>query len=129
MASERAITAPLPFPETEPYWEAARRGKLLLKHCAACDAYHFYPRVLCPFCFSAHTEWRGAAGTGTIYSFSIMRRADVPYAIAYVTLSEGPTMMSNIVDADLDRIRIGQPVRLVFRPAENGQPVPMFTPV
>ena len=127
MAQERKIIAPLPFPETEPYWEAARQGKLLLKHCAGCGAYHFYPRVLCPFCFSEQTEWREASGTGTIYSFSIMRRAEVPYAIAYITLAEGPTMMSNIVDCDLDAIRIGQRVRLVFKPADNGQQVPMFT--
>mgnify|MGYP003946652269 CR=1 FL=1 len=127
MAQERKIIAPLPFPETEPYWEAARQGKLLLKHCAGCGAYHFYPRAICPFCFSDRTEWREAAGTGTIYSFSVMRRAEVPYAIAYVALAEGPAMMSNIVDCDLDAIRIGQHVRLVFKPAENGQPVPMFT--
>jgi len=127
MAQERKIIAPLPFPETTPYWEAAAQGKLLLKRCAGCGAYHFYPRVLCPFCFNEQTEWREASGTGTIYSFSIMRRAEVPYAIAYVTLTEGPTMMSNIVDCDLDAIRIGQPVRLVFKPAENGQQVAMFT--
>jgi uncharacterized OB-fold protein len=129
MALERKIIAPLPFPETEPYWEAARQGKLLLKRCGACGAYHFYPRAICPFCFSDRTEWREAAGTGTIYSFSVMRRAEVPYAIAYVTLAEGPTMMSNIVDSDLDTIRIGQHVRLVLKPAENAQPVPMFTVV
>jgi uncharacterized protein len=127
MAQDRTLIAPLPFPETEAYWEAAAQGKLLLKHCSACNAYHFYPRVICPFCFSDKTEWREAAGTGTIYSFSVTRRTDVPYAIAYVTLREGPTMMSNIVDCDLDAIRIGQRVRLVFKPAENGQNVPMFT--
>ena len=128
MAQDRTIIAPLPFPETTPYWEAAAQGRLLLKYCTACRACHFYPRELCPFCFSDKTEWREAAGTGTIYSFSVMRRADVPYAIAYVTLAEGPTMMSNIVDGDLDAIRIGQPVRVVFKPADNGQLVPMFTP-
>lgn len=129
MAQERTIIAPLPFPETTPYWEAAAQGKLLLKHCSACGAYHFYPRALCPFCFGDKTEWREAGGTGTIYSFSVTRRAGVPYAIAYVTLAEGPTMMTNIVDCDLDSIRIGQRVKLVFKRAENGQPVPMFTPV
>ena len=98
MAQERTIIAPLPFPETAPYWEAAAQGKLLLKHCTACGAYHFYPRALCPFCFSDNTEWHEAAGTGTIYSFSVTRRAEVPYAIAYVTLAEGQTMMSNIVE-------------------------------
>ena len=52
----------------------------------------------------------------------------VPYAIAYVTLDEGVTMMTNIVDCDLDTIRIGQAVRVVFRPTEGGPPVPMFAP-
>ena len=127
MSPERQIVAPVPFPETVPYWEAAAQGKLLLKRCAACGTHHFYPRVICPFCFSDETEWREASGTGTIYSFSVMRRAEVPYVIAYVTLSEGPIMMSNIIDCNLDAIRIGQRVRLVFKPAENGQPVPMFT--
>ena len=57
-----------------------------------------------------------------------MRRAEVPYAIAYVTLEEGVTMMTNIVGADLDGIRIGQKVRVVFTPTEGGPPVPTFTP-
>jgi uncharacterized OB-fold protein len=128
MAKERAILSPTSFPETTPYWTAAAEGRLLVKYCTACGEYHFYPRALCPFCFSDQTEWRDAAGTGTIYSFSVTRRGEVPYAIAYVTLAEGPTMMTNIVDCDLDAIRIGQKVRLVFKPSENGQPIPMFTP-
>ncbi len=37
--------------------------------------------------------------------------------------------MTNIVDCDLDGIRIGQPVRLVFKQTDGGPPVPMFTPV
>jgi uncharacterized OB-fold protein len=57
-----------------------------------------------------------------------MRRVPVPYALAYVTLEEGVTMMTNIVDCDLDAIRIGQAVRVVFKPTEGGPPVPMFTP-
>jgi uncharacterized OB-fold protein len=128
MVQERQILSPTPFPETAPYWAAAAEGKLLIKYCSACGEYHFYPRGLCPFCFSDETEWREAAGIGTIYSFSVTRRGAPPYAIAYVTLAEGPTMMTNIVDCDLDKIRIGQKVRLVFKPSENGQPVPMFTP-
>ena len=56
-----------------------------------------------------------------------MRRAPEPYAIAYVTLAEGPTMMTNIVDCDFDDIKIGKPVKLVCKPSEGGPPVPMFT--
>jgi hypothetical protein len=37
-------------------------------------------------------------------------------------------MMTNIVDCDLDAIRVGQPVRVVFKPSGGGPPVPTFTP-
>ena len=56
-----------------------------------------------------------------------MRRAQTPYAIAYVALTEGVTMLTNIVDCDLDALRIGQQVKVVFKPTEGGPPVPMFT--
>jgi uncharacterized OB-fold protein len=58
-----------------------------------------------------------------------MRRAEVPYAIAYVTLTEGVEMLTNIVDCDLDSIRIGQRVKLVFKPTDGGPDIPMFTPI
>jgi uncharacterized OB-fold protein len=57
-----------------------------------------------------------------------MERAEVPYAIAYVTLAEGPSMMTNIVDCDLSTLKIGQDVTLKFVPSEGGPPMPMFTP-
>jgi uncharacterized OB-fold protein len=37
-------------------------------------------------------------------------------------------MMTNLVDCDLDALRIGQPVRVVWMPTDGGPPVPMFTP-
>jgi uncharacterized protein len=125
----RRITAPPVNLETQAFWDAATQGKLLYKKCAACGEPHFYPRNHCPFCFSDKVEWAEASGRGTIYTYSIMRRAPVPYAIAYVELAEGPRIMTNIVDCDLDTITIGQAVRLVFKPSEGGPPVPMFTPV
>jgi uncharacterized OB-fold protein len=128
-AQERKIPAPAVTPETRSFWEAAAAGRLLVKWCAACGEPHHYPRAICPFCGSDRTEWRDASGRGTVYSYSVMRRLPVPYAIAYVTLEEGVTMMTNIVDCDLDAIRIGQDVKVVFKPTEGGSPVPMFTPV
>jgi uncharacterized OB-fold protein len=127
-AAERKIPAPPANPETKAFWDGASRGALLVKRCRACGQAHYYPRALCPFCFSDATEWQPAAGSGTIYSYSVMRRAEIPYAIAYVTLDEGVTMLTNIVDCDLDALRIGQRVQVVFKPTEGGPPVPMFTP-
>ena len=128
-AQERKIQAPQPNPETKAFWDAATDGKLMIGKCNACGKVHYYPRAICPFCFSDRTELQQASGNGTVYTYSVMRRAPVPYAISYVTLAEGPTMMTNIVDCDLDNIRIGEQVRLVFKPSEGGPPVPMFTPV
>jgi hypothetical protein len=114
--------------ENQPFFDAAREGRLLLKRCLACAEVHYYPRATCPFCASPRTEWVAAQGRGRIYSFSVMRRAAEPYAIAYVTLEEGVTMLTNLVDCDFDRLRIGDPVRLVFKRAAGGESIPMFTP-
>ncbi|MGH7087727.1 MAG: Zn-ribbon domain-containing OB-fold protein [Stellaceae bacterium] len=126
---ERKILAPQPNPETKAFWDAAAAGRFMIGKCDACGATHYYPRALCPFCFSDRTRLEQASGEGAIYTYSVMRRTPVLYAIAYVTLAEGPTMMTNIVDCDLDRVRIGQKVKLVFKPTEGGPPVPCFTPV
>jgi uncharacterized OB-fold protein len=114
--------------ENKPFFDAAREGRLLLGRCTSCGEPHYYPRAICPFCASARTEWIEARDRGTIYSFSVMRRVAEPFAIAYVTLEEGVTMLTNLVDCDLDALRIGQPVRLVFKRAEGGEMIPMFTP-
>jgi uncharacterized OB-fold protein len=126
--TQRKIPAPQANPETRAFWDGAAQGKLLLKQCTACGELHYYPRALCPFCGHEATAWQAAAGTGTIYSYSVMRRAETPYAIAYVTLDEGVTMMTNLVDCDFDALRIGQRVRLVFTPTDGGPPAPTFTP-
>ncbi|HEX2888534.1 Zn-ribbon domain-containing OB-fold protein [Vineibacter terrae] len=127
-AKERKLPAPAVSPETKDYWDAAAQGKLLVRKCTACGEAHHYPRTICPFCFSDKTEWITASGKGTIYSYSVMRRAPVPYVMAYVTLAEGPSMMTNIVDCDFDQLRIGQAVTVVFKPTDGGAPLPMFTP-
>ena len=57
------------------------------------------------------------------------RRTPESFAIAYVTLAEGPTVLTNLVGCDFDRLRIGQAVRLVWADAEGGPPVPTFTPL
>ncbi len=114
--------------ETERYWAAAKEGVLLLKKCRACERTHFYPRAICPHCLSGDTEWFSASGRGTIYTYSVMRRVAVPFAIAYVTLEEGVTMMSNLVECDFERLAIGQVVEVTFRTTEGGHALPVFRP-
>ncbi|MDP3253102.1 MAG: OB-fold domain-containing protein [Hydrogenophaga sp.] len=55
-----------------------------------------------------------ASGDGTVYSFSVLPRAQPPYCIAYVELAEGPIMLSNLLTDDFGSLHIGQAVRVRF---------------
>ena len=128
-SKERKIPPPAVNAENKAFFDAASQGKLFIKKCNACGEFHHYPRSLCPHCFSDRTEWREAKGTGTIYTYSVLRRGvPVPYCIAYVTLEEGVSMLTNIVDCDLDAVKIGMQVKVLFTPTDGGPSVPMFTP-
>lgn len=124
--TDSAMPAPPASPETTTFTEAAAAGNLLIRRCTACARAHWYPRATCPFC-AGETIWETASGDATLYAFSTMVRVDPPYTLAYVRLAEGPVMMTNIVDADPATLAIGQPVRVAFRPAADGTPVPCFT--
>ena len=115
--------------ETEAYWESAKNGKLIIKTCRSCGRLHYYPRRICPHCLSDDTDWVEASGNGTIYTYSVMRRTEKPYVIAYVTLEEGVTMLSNIVDCDVDEVVVGQAVKVVFHDTVGGHALPLFRPV
>ncbi len=115
--------------ENKPFWEAAGQGRLMVGFCNACGENHYYPRSICPICYSTDTELKETSGLGQIYSFSVTRQADPPHIIAYVTLNEGVTMLTNIVDCDAGTLRIGQRVRVHFVEAEDGCAIPMFSPL
>jgi uncharacterized OB-fold protein len=123
----REIPCPAISVETKPFWDAAEKGVFMIKRCNTCDEPFWYPRALCPFCGSEDTSWVESAGQGVIYSYSIMRRAPTgPYAVAFVTLDDGPTMLTNIVGCGPDDLAIGARVSLRWQKTEGGPPAPVF---
>lgn len=125
---DRDLPAPMLDVVTQPFFDAAKEGRLMVTRCRTCRQYHWYPRPLCPYCLG-DTEWETVSGRGRIYSVSVARRlGPIPYALAYVRLDEGVTMLTNIVDADLDTIHIDQSVQVTFKPMEGGWVMPMFRP-
>lgn len=124
---ERAIPAPIPDPVTQPFWEAAREGRLLIGRCRDTGRHFFPPRGVSPFTLSPNVELVEASGRGTLYSFTVMRTKE-PYVPAMVELAEGPRIFTNLVDIALAEIRIGMVLRLVWRASEAGPPVPLFAP-
>ena len=116
------------FPETREFWAAAESGQLLLHTCDDCKRPHWYPRALCPLCGSTRLQWLPASGRGTLYAFSTARKATPAYTLAYVKLDEGPTLMTNIVDATPESLKIGMPVTVQFQRAQEGRMMPFFKP-
>ena len=115
-------------PDNDAFIAAAKEGRFMLRWCDDCDRTHWYPRAVCPHCASTKTTWKPASGRGTVYAFSTMLRVDPPYTLAYVTLDEGPTMMTDLVGAAPDAWRIGMAVQVRFQPSDDGTPVPVFAP-
>ncbi len=128
MSETQKYPAPVENPETAHFWDAARKGTFLIKRCTACKEPHYFPRSICPFCDSTETVWEESKGEGVIYSYSLMRKSPTgPYAIGYVTLDEGPSLLTNFVDTELTALKIGQRVKIVWKPTD-GAPLPFFTP-
>jgi uncharacterized OB-fold protein len=127
---------PAPDPATREYWEATKKGELHMPKCADCGKFHFYPRTLCPHCGSVKLEWQRCSGRGAVYSFTVVHRApspafesDVPYVVAVIALEEGPHLMSTVINMAPDAVRVGQEVRVSFRPAGDEEVMlPVFEP-
>jgi uncharacterized OB-fold protein len=104
-------------------------GRLLIRHCRACGENYHYPRPFCPFCMSEETEWLEASGRATLYAFTIVRRGPGAGSVpAFVTLAEGPTIMSTIVGGKSEALAIGEALKLTFEGEGSGPINPKFVP-
>lgn len=126
---------PKPTKISAPYWEACREGRLTIQRCQACGAYAFYPVYMCPQCTGLDLAWTEVSGRGSVYSCTVVERPatpayrdDVPLAVALIELDEGPVMMSNVVGADPYSVRIGDRVRVAFKPMSDTVTLPVFEP-
>src|SRR3954447_20290293 len=115
----------LPVPKSDelnrPFWDAAREERFVLPRCAACGQLATPPVSNCDACLTDTFEWVEATGRGTIFSFIEYHRAwlreydgHLPYVVAIIDLDDGVKLISSIVDADGDAIKVGDRVKVVF---------------
>ena len=131
------IPAPSPQPESDFYWQKCKEGELWLRHCNACGSAYFYPRDICPECFSRDTDWVQSSGRGIVHTFAIVHRGPTPpfrdrspYVPAIVELEEGARMPTNLVEVEADPavIRVGMAVEVVFEELSDAISLPKFRP-
>ncbi|RAG82157.1 hypothetical protein DN069_29190 [Streptacidiphilus pinicola] len=131
----------LPEPDafTQPYWDAAAEGRLLLRRCQGCGRAHHYPREFCPHCWSEDVAWEQASGRATLYTWSVVHANDLPpfrdrlpYVAAVVELAEGPRLMTTVVDCDPTVLQVDMELVADFvafdAEGEPGPRVPVFRP-
>jgi uncharacterized OB-fold protein len=99
--------------------------------CARCSRWFFTPEVLCPTCLQPDWSYRQVAGTGTVYSVTVVHRApgpgfELPFALAVVTLDEGASLLTHVVGAPPDQVRIGDRVRVRMRELTGEITLPEF---
>jgi uncharacterized protein len=115
-----------------PYWEGLALGELRIQRCNSCSKAVFYPRAICPHCFSDQPSWIVASGKGTIYSYTVAHQAfgsfaaDVPFVVALIELEEGARMMSRLLDAPRERVTVGAAVTVTFEKVEEDLTLPYF---
>ncbi len=116
-----AGTTPTVIEETRPYWEGTLVEELRIQRCKACGLRQLPGGPCCTTCLSQDLSWERAAGTGTVFSFTVVRHAfhpsfaaDVPYVVADVALDEGPIVTSNVTGCAPDDVSIGMVVEVWF---------------
>ncbi len=136
VSSQYAKPLPGESPESKPYWEAARRHELVFQKCGSCGRKIHFPRVVCPGCLSGDLQWSKASGIGTVYSYTIIYRqiahpgfdSDIPYVYAIIELEEGVRMISNVINVDPLKVKIGMNVKVVFDDVTDKVSIPKFEP-
>jgi uncharacterized protein len=130
MSQVHRLPSPNINPENKAFWDAAQDNRFILKYCNSCKESHYYPRTICPHCGSDDTTWVESKGLGEIYSYTVMRRGvEVPFAMAYVRLNEGISVLTHLTNCNFDAIQIGQKVKVVFQETQDGVKTHLFEPI
>ena len=128
---EGLIPKPLLDGDSEPFWKGLQKKELLIQRCENCNKHIFYPRSICPNCFSEHISWVKSKGRGSIYSYTVVHRTfgpfedQAPFVVAIVELDEGVRMLTRI-SGDRKQISIGKPVEITYEKIDDDLTLPYF---
>jgi len=107
------------------FWrEIPQRYNIIGKKCGSCERVFFPPREACPHCRRkslGKMEDIKLSGKGEIVTYTVIYEGpeafekQIPYPVAIIKLEEGPKITAQIVDCDIDDIKIGMKVENTFR--------------
>jgi uncharacterized protein len=119
-----------------PFFDAAARGTLLIKHCPRCGTSH--PPQARHCADGSELEWAPASGGAVLVTWAVDHSPPLDPSLAspdgtgstfgWVELDEGPWLQAPIVDFDPALLAEGLPLRVRFIQPGGGEVLPAFTP-
>lgn len=137
MPDDPSPSIPVPQADegSQPWFDAANEGRLLVQRCDACGTHRFPLWERCSACWSTDWSWAETSGRGEIFTWARMHHvyhpgfaAEVPYVVAIVELDEGPRVETRLVNVAGRELHSGMPVRAVFTQMADDVRVPLFEP-
>ena len=126
---------PIPIPQGDGldknYWEAARRGKLMVQKCGDCDTWQWGPEWICHNCRSFNMTWEQIEPSGRIYSWERpwhpvhpALKDQGPYIVVLVELPQAGNvrMIGNLLGDPHQEVVISSKVEAVFEPHDDAEP-------
>jgi uncharacterized OB-fold protein len=101
--------------------EIPQRYRLEAGKCQKCGHVHFPPRRVCSQCKGTIFETIHLSEEGRLVTFTVVRVASdkfskqTPFVVGIVELNDGLRLTTQLADVDVDKVEIGQKVKLVFR--------------
>jgi uncharacterized OB-fold protein len=117
------------------FWQHCAASELRFQRCADCLTWRHPPGPACPQCHSLRSRWDLAPAGPTLFSYTVVHhpaapvlKEAVPYNVAIVAY---PTpvplrLISSVIDAEPEELRIGMALSLAWVRSADGWPLPVF---
>ncbi len=129
------IPLPLPDDDDAPFWAHCNERRLAFQQCPHCATLVHPPLAVCPGCRSFERGWVDAPAQAVVFAFTWAHTAahasvkqSLPYNVVVVEFPQlpGVQLVSNVVDAVIGELRIGDALQLVWEQGWAGQLLPRF---
>lgn len=113
------------------FYSELEAGRFTTTRCKACDTAFFPPRSVCPTCLGVELEWVELSGKGTVYAFTQQHYSMIyrkPEVVGIIELDGCSGRILALIDAGLEDVSIGMPVRAQLMESPFGMTLVKFVP-
>lgn len=120
--TRNATPRPVPVPTamTQPFWDGAKKRKLMLQYDPSTRTYQFWPRGCSVQTGKRNLEWKETSGKGEVYASTITHvpapgfEGKGPYVLGLIDLDEGVRIIGNVINVEPEDVAIGMRVKVAW---------------